>query len=251
MSKTLIPAVACGAAVALFACGSSPTSPTTVSATTTTTTTTPTTPTNVSSIYAQFRGAVTVSTSGSTVTLQSQTVPDHASPYWGTGHALYEAPHSGMQLNPHRIQAQTVTLRVPASPAVSGMSDTPQGPIGMAINGVVFFNQYAAMRQPLTNEIISFDRFNGHPAPSNQYHYHFEPLSITGGNASGFIGVLLDGFPVYGPRDAGGQAPSGLDSCNGHVAATAEFPNGVYHYHTTTQMPYIAGCFRGTAGSVG
>jgi hypothetical protein len=186
MTKTLpFFAVLVTALAALVACGGSSaasvTSPTAVSgATTTTPTTSGSSNASLTGIYSRFRSAVTVSTSGSTVTLASQDVPDHVSPYWGTGNALYEAPHAGMQVNPFRIVAQSLTMRVPAAPAVSGMTDTPLGPIGMAINGVALFNQYAAGRVPLTTEIVSFDRFNGHPSPSSQYHYHFEPVSITG-----------------------------------------------------------------------
>ena len=55
---------------------------------------------------------------------------------------------------------------------------------------------------------------------------------------------------VYGTIDAGGAAPADLDSCNGHTAATADFPAGIYHYHTTSGVPYISGCFAGTPGTV-
>lgn len=239
----------------------SPTAPTTtVAATTTTTTaTTPTTPTapatpstsGVQALYAQFVSAVTVSIDGGTVTLHTNDLPDHKSPYWGTSSANYEAPHAGMQVNPHQITSQNLTFRIPSSPAsAASASDTPLGPIGISVNGVVFFNQYAAMRQPLTSEIVSFDKYNGHPSPSNQYHYHFEPVSITASSRSRLIGVLLDGFPVYGPIDSDGSTPTGLDACNGHTGATPEFMGGIYHYHTTTAVPYISGCFRGTAGTV-
>ncbi|MDP2321607.1 MAG: YHYH protein [Acidobacteriota bacterium] len=236
-----------------------PTAPTTTVATTTTTTaptTTPTTPatpstSGVQAMYAQFVSAVTVSIDGGTVTLRTNNLPDHKSPYWGASSANYEAPHSGMQVNPHLIALQNLTFRIPASPsAAASTSDTPMGPIGVSVNGVVFFNQYAAMRQPLTSEIVSFDRYNGHPSPSNQYHYHFEPVSITASSRSRLIGVLLDGFPVYGPIESDGSTPSALDACNGHTGATSEFTSGVYHYHTTTAVPYISGCFRGTAGTV-
>ena len=64
-------------------------------------------------------------------------------------------------------------------------------------------------------------------------------------------GVLLDGFPVYGTRDADGSKPADLDACNGHVRATPEFPAGLYHYHVVATPPYIAGCFRGTPGGRG
>jgi hypothetical protein len=140
---------------------------------------------------------------------------------------------------------------VPVAPAIASPSDTPLGPIGIAVNGVVLFNQYAANRQPLGPEILSFDRYNGHPAPTLQYHYHFEPLSITAASKSRLVGVLLDGFPVYGPQDADGHVPSDLDSCHGHVSTTPEFVQGIYHYHTTDTAPYISGCFRGAPGTIG
>lgn len=240
----VITALAAAVAGACAAGATSPTAPTI-------TTTTGTSSTSLPAIYAKFGNGTTVTMDGSTVVLRTRDLPDHASPYWGSGHAMYEAPHSGMMPNPHRISEQNITFRVPANPAVAGQQDTPLGPIGIATNGVVFFNQYAAGRQPLTSEIISFDRLNGHPAPTNNYHYHFEPLWLTQSNAAAFIGVLLDGFAVYGPQDSNGQRPSDLDSCNGHVGTTPDFSTPTYHYHTTTQVPYIAGCFRGTPGSAG
>lgn len=252
-------------AICALAC-SSPNSPsaaaaTTTTSTTTTTTTTTTTPTtggtgstgSLPAIYAKFASAVTVSYDGTTVTLRSNTTPDHKSPYWGAGNALYEAPHAGMAVNPNLIVSQTLTLRVPGSPALaSSASDTPMGPIGMAVNGVPLFNQYAAGRVPLTSEIQSFDRYDGHPQNTGQYHYHLEPFWLTTSNgASSLIGVLLDGFPVYGPKETTGAAPTGLDSCNGHTHATTEVPAGIYHYHVTSVTPYISGCYKGSAGSVG
>jgi hypothetical protein len=256
---------------AMIGCGNStastasPTAPTTTTVSTTPTPTTtpatpaPTTPTTPSpaassstqTMYSQFAGAgVSISFDGTTAVIRTSDTPDHKSPYWGVGNANYEAPHSGMQVNPHSITSQNITLRISTAPAAAAnTSDTPLGPIGISVNGVVFYNQYAAMRQPLTSEIVSFDRYNGHPNPNNQYHYHFEPVSITASSRSRLIGVLLDGFPVYGPIDRDGTTPSNLDSCNGHIAATAEFTNGIYHYHTTTAVPYISGCFKGTAGT--
>jgi hypothetical protein len=241
---------------------SSPTAPTVTATTPTTTTTTtptttpaPTTPTTTSStqaMYSKFAGnGVSVSFDGTTAVIRTSDTPDHKSPYWGSSNANYEAPHSGMQVNPHSITTQNLTLRITTNPAAaSNTSDTPLGPIGISVNGVVFYNQYAAGRQPLTMEIVSFDRYNGHPNPNNQYHYHFEPLAITASSRSRLIGVLLDGFPVYGPIDSDGSTPSNLDSCNGHTAVTADFSSGMYHYHTTSAVPYISGCFRGTSGTV-
>jgi hypothetical protein len=157
-----------------------------------------------------------------------------------------------MQVNPNRIATQSLVLRVPMTPASATPSDTPMGPMGIAINGVPLFNQYAAGRSPLTNEIFSFDRYNGHPQQTGQYHYHLEPLWLTSRDGqAALIGVLLDGYAVYGPREAGGALPGGLDSCNGHTHATTDFPAGSYHYHVTTSVPYISGCFAGNPGSIG
>ena len=233
-------------------CGSS--SPTTPSATATTTvsaTPTPTPATAASSLpahYSQFYGAQ-ASIDGNFVVLRATSVPDHSSPYFGSGNTGYEAPHAGMAVNPNRIVSQNMVLRVPVNPQVGTASDTPMGVMGVSINGVALFNQYAAQQAPLTQEIQSFDRYNGHPQQNGMYHYHIEPLYLTAQGSSRLLGVLLDGFPVYGTRDAGGVVPSGLDTCNGHVGATPEFPSGIYHYHIVSAPPYIAGCFRGAPGT--
>ncbi len=232
--------------VAAWACASSSSpSSTTTASTTASTALAP-------ALYRKFQSTVSVSVSGTQVVLTSNGLPDHKSPYWGTGNALYEAPASGMMLAPNTIASQSLRLRVPISPVVGTASDTPLGPMGIAVNGVAIFNQYAAGRSPLGAEILTFDRYNGHPQQTGQYHYHIEPLWLTGNNgASSLIGVLLDGFPVYGPRETDSSLPTGLDSCNGHTHATTEVPAGIYHYHVTTAPPYISGCYRGAPGAIG
>jgi hypothetical protein len=232
---------AVGAILAMASCGgsASPGAPTTSGDTG-----------GLPAMYQKFYG-VQVSLEGTTVVLRATSVPDHKSPYFAAGSALYEAPAPGMAVNPHHIEAQALVFRVPASPQAGAPSDTNLGPIGVAVNGVAFFNQYAAGRTPLDDEIRSFDRYNGHPAPMNLYHYHTEPLYLTAQGSSRLLGVLLDGFPVYGTQDADGTRPSDLDACNGHVRATADFPAGIYHYHVVATPPYISGCFRGTPGARG
>jgi YHYH protein len=230
-------------------------------ATTASAATSPTTPTtggtgsggtvDTSSMYGHFGGAATVSLDGTTGTIRTTDVPNHPTPYWGAANPMYEPPQAGMMPNGFTLVAQNLILRIPLAPKSAAATDTPLGPIGVAVNGVVFYNQYAAGRQPLGMEILSFDRYNGHPTPAAQYHYHFEPLWITAASKSRLIGVLLDGFPVYGPQDSDGRAPTDLDSCHGHVAVTPEFASGIYHYHTSDTVPYIAGCYRGTPGTIG
>jgi hypothetical protein len=55
------------------------------------------------------------------------------------------------------------------------------------------------LAQPLTNEIVSFDKYWGHPDGGSHYHYHVEPTYLTTVKAtkSALLGFLLDGFPVY------------------------------------------------------
>ena len=64
-------------------------------------------------------------------------------------------------------------------------------------------------------------------------------MSITSTSRSTLVGILLDGFPVYGPEEVDGGAPADLDECNGHIHATPEYPEGIYHYHITAAPPYI------------
>ncbi len=168
------------AALAVACNSNAPTAPTSSATTATSTTPTPAAAAvDARGIYAQFQSAVTVSLAGTTASLRSNGLPDHASPYWGRADAQYEAPHPGMQLAPNQIAAQSLSLQVPLAPAAGSASDTPMGPMGMAVNGVAIFNQYAAGRSPLANEILTFDRFNGHPQQTGQYHYHVEPLWLT------------------------------------------------------------------------
>jgi hypothetical protein len=66
------------------------------------------------------------------------------------------------------------------------------------------------------------------------------------------LGFLLDGFPVYGPLENSITITNAdLDAYHGHTHATADFPNGIYHYHFTAAAPYLNGSgFKGTAGTV-
>ena len=230
------------AAVVALACGAGASS-----APTGTTTTTASLPSG----YEKFTNGTSLRVDGSFVVVSTTDIPNHKSPYFGAGSANYVAPTAGIVLNPNSIAAQSYVFRIPIAPTIAATpSDTPMDAIGVALNGVVFFNQYAAGRVALGPEIVSFDQYNGHPAMQNNYHYHFEPLFLTQSSKAALIGFMLDGFPIYGPQETTGSAPSGLDSCNGHTHATVEYPNGIYHYHVVSTPPYLAGCFKGTPGTV-
>lgn len=101
------------------------------------------------------------------------------------------------------------------------------------------------------------------------------------GNHSGVIGVAFDGYPIYGfwgydadmsvvemtssyRLKAGETGYNGIDDyeyieglgdldvCNGHFGPTPDFPDGIYHYHSTMLngegdmgFPYFLICYHG------
>jgi hypothetical protein len=215
----------------------------------------------VPAVYQKIYGATSITNDGTFITIKTNGLPDHKSIYYATGNALYEN-FSGTTFlgttfnkNPNTIAAQNYTFKIPVNPtAAATHAATPMGPMGVALNGVPLFNQYAAGGAALTGEIASFDKYWGHPQQTGQYHYHVEPLYLTTVkySRSALIGFLLDGFPVYGPEENGATVPeSALDAYHGHVGTTPEYPSGIYHYHVTGAVPYINGNgFYGTAGTV-
>jgi hypothetical protein len=219
---------------------------------------TPTSTVAVPDVYKKIYGATDIYVSGDYVVIKSIGRPDHKSPYYlGTQweSTLYvNDTRAGFHANPSAISSQNYTFKIPLHPASAAVkTDTPLGPIGVSLNGVPFFNQYAAGRSPLTNEVVSFDLYGGHPAQSNNYHYHVEPTYLTstkGSNA--LLGFLLDGYPVYGPVENGATiSNANLDAYHGHTSVTVDFPAGIYHYHITSADPYINGNgFYGTPGTV-
>lgn len=215
----------------------------------------------VPEIFKKIYGATSITSDGTYVYIKSNGTPDHKSIYYAANNALYEnfsgSTFGGVNFtkNPNAIGSQNYTFKIPINPSEAGSKQaTPLGPIGVSVNGVPFFNQYAGPNQPLTNEIISFDQGWGHPAPGGLYHYHVEPIYLTRTKLtrSSLLGFLLDGFPVYGPEENGtAVTEAALDSYHGHKHATTEYPNGIYHYHVTDKDPYINGSgFFGTPGTV-
>jgi hypothetical protein len=211
-------------------------------------------------VYQKFQNIDAVYQDGDFVVIETAGIPDHKSPYYISTEwedekfEAYNGSNGSFVLNPNRIASQDYTFRIPINPKVdAGHSATPLGPIGVALNGVAIFNQYAGPGDDLEAEINTFDQYNGHPTGTKAYHYHIEPVYLTSTlGSSALIGFLLDGFPVYGPMEDGALVTNDdLDAYHGHSHATADYPDGIYHYHITAEDPYINGDgFYGTAGSV-
>lgn len=176
--------------------------------------------------------------------MQSQGYPNHPT-------AIF--PNSG---NPNTIRVQNFRFRLPLEPKQSDViTRVPMGPIGTAINGVVYFNPFEAggMNAVEGYSEVWLDSCCGHPQQTGVYHYHKYPSCVKspfpddGKQHSPIIGFAFDGFPIYGPyEDAGVMARDlkgnrALDVCNGHDDAKRG-----YHYHVTPgRFPYIIGGYAG------
>lgn len=152
--------------------------------------------------------------------------------------------------NPNRILKQNYRFFIPLHPEkAKKTTPTPFGPIGVALNGIPFYNPYNregrdAVFGPFA-EI--FDSCCGHPDQAGRYHYHKYPVCVKSpfkdpkGAHSPLIGYAFDGFALYGPNGNDGTPPTDLDECNGHDDAERG-----YHYHVTEKFPYLVGAYRGT-----
>ena len=131
----------------------------------------------------------------------------------------------------------------------------PMGPIGLALNGVVFFNPFEAggMNAIEGYSEVWLDSCCGHPQQRGVYHYHKYPSCVKspfaddGQRHSPVLGFAFDGFPVHGPYEQSGvmakdvKGDRALDVCNGHTD-----PARGYHYHVTPgRFPYIIGGYAG------
>jgi YHYH protein len=219
------------------------------------------TSTEVPEVYKKIYGASNITSDGTYVYIKSNAVPDHKSPYfkdtqWESTMYVNDTRPGFVQAPNNKVSSINYTFKIPLNPKPA-TTTTPLGAatIGVAINGVPFFNQYQMQGIAITpgsGEYVSFDLYGGHPTPFNEYHYHIEPNYLTSSKgSSALMGFLLDGYPVYGPVENGTTlTSSNLDQYHGHSHATADYPNGTYHYHITADAPYINGNgYYGTPGT--
>lgn len=169
--------------------------------------------------------------------------PDYPSNYFPSTNPCHESYTAAVQ-NPNTIAAQSLSVYFPLAPGGTGGRMTG-AVVGLALNGVPIFGNFAAPGDDIFLEARTFDRCAAHPQMTGVYHYHSEPLSISNDDAR-FIGVMRDGYPIYGRRDADGSLPA-LDAFGGHSATTPDSPSTpVYHYHVNQQTSVASG----TAGEV-
>ncbi len=187
---------------------------------------------------------VRVSHDESCLIVESQGFPNHPTANF---------PNSG---NPNTIRVQNFRFRYPLEPKLSQhVTSLPMGPIGMALNGVVFFNPFemGGLNAVEGYSEVWLDSCCGHPEQRGVYHYHKYPSCVKspfkedGQHHSPIIGLAFDGFPVHGPYESARlmakeiKGKNALDDCNGHSD-----PDRGYHYHVTPgRFPYIIGGYAG------
>jgi hypothetical protein len=181
--------------------------------------------------WLHFSCRVSLTKVGNDVHLVSDGQPDYRSAYFQNAEPCHQTEPDTM-LNPNRIATQTYSADIPLSPSGNGTM-TPPGVIGFAVNGVGLFDNRAAIGDDIYQEAMTFDRCAAHPSQTGRYHYHVEPVSISYDDDH-FIGVMRDGHPVYGRRDADGSLPT-LDSTGGHTGPTPDSAAPIYHYHVNQQ----------------
>jgi hypothetical protein len=206
----------------------------------------------LSGFWLKFSCSVTLTKSGGNVVLSSQNLPDYKSFYFSSSDACYEAFSSTVRkANPNQIAAQTITMTVPLSPAKGASATTmPGGVIGLSLNGVAIYSNAAAPGDDIYKEQYTFDKCDGHPDNVGRYHYHSEPGAITN-KGDDFVGVMRDGFPVYGRFDhETGADAAGLDASGGKTGKTVDSPDtAVYHYHVNLQTSGTESVYFITGGS--
>ena len=221
---------------------------------------------NSTSAFDQFNSeSVKISYDGDDVTIESTALPNHTSPYWDTSNSLYIDPvvADASQMSPGTINARNYTLTVPLCPSIaSTTSSTGLGAIGISVTGVPIYNDLEGPNKALSAEVASgFDYAGGHNGPSG-YHYHLESSDVPENTVlshddSELIGIMQDGFLLYGRRDMDGSYPTDLDESGGQVGVTPHSDGEeVYHYHvineiyTSTYIVLFGVDLKGTPNSI-
>ena len=126
-------------------------------------------------------------------------------------------------------------MRVPISPELAqNTSSTGLGPIGIAVSGAMIYNDEEGPNVPLDDAVVSLDYNGAHTGPQS-YHYHLEPKAFSDDDGN-LVGIMSDGFFMYGRRDYDGNYPTDLDASGGHFGPTPHNPDGEYHYHIQNDL---------------
>jgi len=138
----------------------------------------------------------------------------------------------------------TNSWSIPLQPAyatipLSTKTNLMKGAVAVAVNGIPIFNALNNRGED-SYKIGELDNWGGHCGKGDDYHYHAAPMHLSSLNGLKPIAFAVDGFPVYGLKEPDGASMIALDTCHGHNGT-----NGLYHYHGTTDYPYVIGALKG------
>ena len=193
----------------------------------------------IASAYVEFNvDAVTISFDGDEVTIVSNGLPNHTSPYWEATDTLHIEQTFGDHTTPGFIREGSFTVTVPLNPKkASSSSATGLGAIGISVHGPPIFNDEEGPNRPFDEPTATgLDYAGGHNGPGG-YHYHLESADVPENTALSYddeklVGIMADGFLLYGRREMGGTYPTDLDESGGHYGVTPHScGEEIYHYH--------------------
>ncbi len=165
----------------------------------------------------------------------------------------------------------TLTFLIPVTPELLSTPDQmgTVEHIGVSVDGIPLTGDPPSVvsgppGMSVGGNIPSIDPCGGHVDPFGYYHLHFAAEEMNNvlaasdisevscanftQSTTALVGFAKDGFPIYASRDSDGSLPTDLDACNGHEAATADFPDGTYHYHaSSTEAPNLPTCLMGAS----
>ncbi|MEM6342990.1 MAG: YHYH protein [Bacteroidota bacterium] len=190
--------------------------------------------------------AVSISFDGNEITIESNGVPNHTSPYWDSLSPLHIDPVVASRLTPGGIGPGSFTVTLPSAPELAATSSaTGLGPIGIAVSGAPIFNDTEGPNRPLEEMIAeTMDYAGAHNGPSG-YHYHIESADVpentmVSHDDERLVGIMADGFLIYGRREMDGSYPTDLDESGGHWGVTPHSDGvEIYHYHIINEY-YLA-----------
>ena len=190
----------------------------------------------IDSAFSAFKPAITTTWDDTYFYVASTGLPNHNMMIGITNwqqQVPVSQPYNGT--NSWSIPLQPVYASIPLSTKTNLM----KGAVAIAVNGIPIFNALNNRGED-SYKIGELDNWGGHCGKGDDYHYHAAPLHLSTMNVLKPIAFAVDGFAVYGSKEPDGATMIALDTCHGHVGTS-----GLYHYHGTTDYPYVVGAMRG------
>lgn len=198
-----------------------------------------------------FSGSTTISSSGSTCTVSTNSIPNHDVDSSIFATALAEVSKSYTLSASPSDAASTTDVETGFAQGIllSGVKidvfpdacyGTGNGGLGTETSGCGA-DDVPWRYDPVYSGNTQFgaDSNNAHTQPSGEYHYHGDPLTLYDNSnpnvASGLIGFAADGYPIFGPYIEDGSTVREVESgytlkagARANQAGEFAFPGGNY-----------------------